>query len=336
MKYKSYKNFENNKGENMLAPILVTVYNRKEHLKKSIQALQNNLESKDSVLYVASDAAYKEADLEIIDEIREYVKQIKGFKKVILLKREKNIGSYKSVKLAIEDILVKHGKIIFLEDDIIVSKFFLKFMNESLETYKFNKDIFSICSYIPPNFKLLNQKEDVYLWNYYCPWGVATWKDRWDRLDLNLNDYENSFKNKKELITFFQGANHALAVLFSDREKLITAMDARIDWNIFKNNWFVVYPQKTLSKNIGVDGSGEHSGNNKIFSEQILEEFNPRLSKNLTIDKKINNERKKYHKFVFYRRMYIYLKIFKLDYILEKLKIISFIKNTRDFFKGNL
>lgn len=317
----------------MLSPILITVYNRKDHLKKSLTALKANELAKDSILYVASDAAYRKEDEEIIKEIRKFLKTIDGFKEVRLIIREKNIGSYKSVKYAIEEVLKEHKKIIFLEDDIVVSKNFLNFMNESLEVYESNKNIFSICAYVPPNLEIKEMNYDVYMWNYYCPWGMATWKEKWEKLDLDLNEYDNFFKKKKEVIKFFKGANHALTILMEDRKKRMIAMDARIDWNMFQKGWVSIYPIKSLSKNIGVDGSGEHSGNNKIYSEQILEDFIPKVDKNINFSKNIYRKRQKYHEFNLLERMYMYLKIFEINYIFDKLYITKIAKKIRSFLK---
>ncbi|WP_130891091.1 glycosyltransferase family 2 protein [Fusobacterium ulcerans] len=317
----------------MLAPILITVYDRKAHLEKSIEALKKNPLAKESVLYIASDAAYSKKDEKKVKEIREFIDNINGFKEIILFKSNENKGSYESTKLAIEKILEKHDKIIFLEDDIIVSKYFLEFMNNSLNLYEENNKIFAICSYVPPDFSLPKLKTEVYLWNYYCPWGMATWKKKWKELDLNLEKYMEFFKNKRQVIKFFQGANHALPILIDDRNGLIKAMDSRIDWNIFQKGLYCVFPIKTLSKNIGVDGSGEHSGKNKIYEEQILEDFNPNLIKNISFDDYVYKERKKYHKFKFLERGYVYFKIFNLHHILDKLYITNLMKKLRFILK---
>lgn len=314
----------------MLAPILITVYDRIDHLKKSIEALKRNDESKDSILYIISDGPFSKEVEEKINRIREYILGIQGFKKVYLIDRELNLGSYNSTKLAIETILKQYKRLIFLEDDIIVSKFFLKFMNESLEIFKDREDIFSICSYSPPELEFLELNEDIYLWNYYCPWGIGIWEKKWNKLDLDLNSYSLFVKNKKKMIEFFQGANHVLPILLEDRKKKIIAMDCRIDWNIYMNKWLCIYPKKSLSKNIGTDGSGEHCEKNNTYLNQNIEDYSPKIKEDIIINKKIFLKRKRYHKFKIIPRVIIYLKIFNLYNIIEKLKVIIFFKKIKE------
>ena len=77
---------------------------------------------KDTILYIVSDNANTEEDKKIINDIRNYIRTISGFKEVRYIFNETNLGSYKSAGNAREKILNEHGTIIRLEDDIIVSK----------------------------------------------------------------------------------------------------------------------------------------------------------------------------------------------------------------------
>ena len=314
----------------MLAPILISVYTRKFHLEKSIEALKKNLLAKESTVYIVSDAPFSDKDINKVKEVRAYIDQIKGFKEVKKIYREKNYGSHKSCEDAITQILKKYKKIIFLEDDIVTSKYFLKFMNESLEKFKKRTEVFSICAYVPPNYKLpSNYINDIYMWGYYCPWGMATWEDRWNELDLEVKNYKKFFKSKLEVVKFFNGANHVLPILIEDRLEKIKAMDARIDWNIFIKKQCCIYPRKSLTRNIGVDGSGEHSPNLKLYQEQTLEDFDPEIIDSIYKDESIRKSREKYHKFPLIKRLGVYSKIFGFYPILEKLKVVDSVKKIR-------
>jgi GT2 family glycosyltransferase len=57
----------------MVAPVLVSVYNRLDHLKRCIESLSKNEICKETELIVVSDAAKTKADVPIISEIREYI-----------------------------------------------------------------------------------------------------------------------------------------------------------------------------------------------------------------------------------------------------------------------
>ena len=108
------------------APIIISVYDRLDHLKKCIKSLQQNELARYSDLFVISDAAYKQEHVSQINEVRTYIKSISGFKRVYPVFREVNLGGHKSVLTAFHDVLQIYDSFISLEDDIVVSSDFLQ------------------------------------------------------------------------------------------------------------------------------------------------------------------------------------------------------------------
>lgn len=123
----------------MLAPIVVSVYDRLEHLRRCVESLQMNKLATESVLYVVSDAAYKEEHIKKINEVREFISSIKGFKEVKPVFREKNLGAHLSLSLMLKEVLQNYDSFIFLEDDIVVSNDFLQYLNDGLVYYREQK-----------------------------------------------------------------------------------------------------------------------------------------------------------------------------------------------------
>ena len=70
-----------------LAPVVLFTYNRPEHTKRTIQALAANELAEETDLHVFSDAAKKDADKGKVQEIRDYVKTVQGFRHVKLTAR---------------------------------------------------------------------------------------------------------------------------------------------------------------------------------------------------------------------------------------------------------
>ena len=160
-----------------LAPIALFVYNRLEHLEKTINALQNNILALDSELYIFSDGAKDEKSSEQVNKIRKYIKTISEFKKIIVIEREKNLGLANSIISGVTEVINKYGKIIVLEDDMVTSRYFLKYMNEALEYYENEDRVISIHGYIYPVKKEL--PNTFFMKGADC-WGWATWKRGWD------------------------------------------------------------------------------------------------------------------------------------------------------------
>ena len=130
-----------------LAPVILFTYNRPEHTKRTIEALAANELAAETDLYVFSDAAKKDADKGKVQEIRDYVKSVQGFRQVELTAREQNYGLAKNVIEGVTAIVNKYGKVIVLEDDLITNRYFLLFMNDGLDRYQNEQKVTGITGF---------------------------------------------------------------------------------------------------------------------------------------------------------------------------------------------
>ena len=277
-----------------LAPIVLFTFNRLDHTKKTIDALKKNILAKESELFIFSDGARNSEEYIKVKSIRRYLKSIDGFKKIKIIESEKNRGLAKSVISGVTDIINKYGKVIVLEDDLVTSKYFLKYMNEALTIFKEREDIWSISGY-GPNINIpTDYKEDIYMTKRGSSWGWATWKDRWELVDWEVSDY-NSFKKDRNMIREFNSSGKDLAPMLDDQ------ISGRIDsWAIrwvysqFRNDKYTVYPVKSLVRNIGNDLSGTHTTTTTHFNVKLGEkEIN--LNKNIKYNKGINKYFKEFY-----------------------------------------
>ena len=113
-----------------LAPIVLFVYNRPRHTRLSVEALARNELAKESELYVYLDGPKTEEDKSKGREIKEYVRSMAGFKSVTLIERPGNLGLARSIIGGVSELVARFGKIIVLEDDMVSSPYFLRFMND--------------------------------------------------------------------------------------------------------------------------------------------------------------------------------------------------------------
>ena len=172
-----------------LAPVCLFTYNRLQETKKTIAALQKNFMAKESELFIFSDGPKSENEISKINTVREFLKTVDGFKKVVVYESKINKGLANSIITGVSNILNSYESIIVLEDDLIVSSNFLNFMNQSLVYYKDNSDIFSISGF-SHKLKFDNQDSyDVYCKSRASSWGWATWSDRWCQINWNKNFY---------------------------------------------------------------------------------------------------------------------------------------------------
>lgn len=275
-----------------LAPIVLFVYNRPWHTKQTVEALQKNELAIESELFIYSDEAKNEDAQKSVDEVREYIVKINGFKKVTIIKRKKNWGLANSIIDGVSKIINKYEKIIVLEDDLITGPYFLKFMNEGLEVFQERKDIFSITGFnYPKNVFTVpsGYKEDIYL-SYRCmSWTWATWKNRWTKIDWDVIDFHDLKTNKEKIKSFNKGGEDLFPMLKMQIEGKIDSWAIRFCYAHSVNNAFCVYPVRSLVNNEGFDGSGVHCNNDKSnrFKNEILDIKSIKINKNIDINKEI-------------------------------------------------
>lgn len=279
-----------------LSPILLFVYNRPEHTRKTIEALKRNKLAEKSKIFIFSDGAKDLKDKQKVQQVRKIINNVNGFKNIKVFESEKNRGLANSIVNGVTKIINEYGKVIVLEDDLIISDNFLCYMNRALNFYENNNDIWSISGYNLPINIPDDYEYDVYLSYRASSWGWATWKDRWSEIDWEIKDYEQFINSKSRQKLFNRGGNDMTRMLKNQMNGEIDSWAIRWCYNQFKKKAYTIYPVKSKVQNIGMDGSGTHykasdkeqvkldSGNSKV-----------KLTNNLELNNKILTEFKKYY-----------------------------------------
>ena len=244
---------------NNYAPVVVFVYNRPEHTKKMLARLNELDEVQHTTLYIFADAPKDDFAKLKVNEVETVIRnfiRISKFNKVYFRKNEKNFGLAQSIIKGVSHVIEMHGKAIVLEDDLIVSKDFLRYMNTGLEKFKNDKTIWSISGYTFPLESLKKSLGDVYMSDRGCSWGWATWDDRWKTVDWDVKDY-SKFKFNIVLRHHFAKWGYDLPCLL-DAYKYGEIQSWAIRWcySAFKQGKRTIYPKNSRVVNIGTDGSG--------------------------------------------------------------------------------
>ena len=176
-----------------LAPLVVTAYNRPDNLSSLLGSLISNPESIESDLYLFIDGPKNRFDADLIQQVNSNAKIFKSyFKSFNIFQNEKNLGCRSQIINAGKFIFQSKKAAIFVEDDLILSSTFLRFMNESL--FRFEKDLRIGCitgHYVAGN-ELVKGLKLCSLANYGHNLGWATWRREWD---------SNNFDPQKQLTT---------------------------------------------------------------------------------------------------------------------------------------
>ena len=252
-----------------LAPIVLFVYNRPWHTQQTVKALQNNDLAGESKLYIFSDAAKNDDEIENVEKVRKFIKVIDGFKNINIIEREKNYGLANSIISGVTEVVNRYEKIIVLEDDLVTSKYFLSFVNDALEFYKNENKVISIHGYIYPIKSEL--PETFFIKGADC-WGWATWKRGWDIFELDGKKLLDELKEKNLMKKFDINGSYAYTKMLSGQ--IANRNDSwAIRWyaSAFLKDNLTLYPGRSLVFNIGLDASGTHSGNTNLHDTVVTD-----------------------------------------------------------------
>lgn len=289
----------------MPAPIIIFCYNRANHLQKTIAKLKTNALAKDSDLYIFSDAAKTVAEQNKVNKVREVIKNIYGFKTINATLAEKNKGLANSIIEGVSAVINLHSTAIVLEDDILVSQDFLSFMNEALEKYKTQENIYSVSGY---SFKLedLQIKEEVALVKRASSWGWATWKNRWNSADWKVTEFDSFMLDKNRRSVFKDAGEDQLPMLVKQQKGVIDSWAVRWTFHHYLNNAYCLVPKCSKVKNIGTDGTGTNFTNSVSSFDTDLHDNSIKLPNSLKVNPLVTSYIRNYYKPSLIRRIINY------------------------------
>jgi hypothetical protein len=252
------------------APVHVSVFDRPNHFRACIESLKKNKGAEDTVLYIASDGPVCGESAKKVSEVRNYIKGINGFRKIHVFAPKDN--SQKKVIFDSRESMLADNKIfIASEDDNVFSPWFLAFVNNGLAHYQDNQNVFAICGYNYPGFPLDGYVTSVPLQDF-AAWGYGSWRDR--------NIINQDFDQKKLMTEIFakrkifSAINHTLPHMAPMMKYILDgklrAGDVSQAALLFKENKVCIFPSKSLVRNVGHDGSGEHCGVDDLYSSQEI------------------------------------------------------------------
>lgn len=252
------------------APIVVSVYDRPNHFKACVESLAQNIGAEHTSLFISSDGPRDDESAEKVGYVRDYIKTITGFKKVLSFCPEENTSG--EIKLRVyERIKSDFPCYIRTEDDNVFSPYALKYFNQGLDFFEDDPNIHAICGYMYPGFPLTDY-EQIYL-QCLAGWGVAYWRDKDIGPEFDGKELANEVLSKKSL---FNKVNnrlpHMTPMIKSIVDGKLKAGDVNRCNYIIKHEKICVFPSISLVRNIGYDGTGEHCGVNEIYEKQKIAE----------------------------------------------------------------
>jgi len=252
------------------APIALFVYNRPEHTRRTIKFLKQNLLAEESRLFIFSDASKNESSQTLVEEVREIIRSVDGFKEVEIIERKSNLGLAESIIDGVSRLVKEYGKVIVFEDDLISSSYTLQYFNDALKRFQNEEKVMHIGAYMYP---LKDEGlPETFFYRAATSWGWATWDRAWKNFEPDIDQLISQFDKGKKHQFSIEGTMNFWKQVQEFKSGKNNSWAIRWYASIFLKGGLTLNPSQSLIHNIGHDGTGIHSGLNDIYNVII----NPR------------------------------------------------------------
>lgn len=249
------------------SPVAFFSYNRPDHTRRALEALARCRRLRDCDFYFFSDGPRTEPVRPKVEATRQVLREFAPIFNARLLEQPENLGLATSIVTGVTQLCAQYGRVIVIEDDLVVSDDFLDYMIQSLGRYENEPRVKQVggLTLSPPK----NMSADAFLLPVTTTWGWATWQRAWEAFSWHPIDLERARQDPSWRELFDLGGSYSYFSMLEDR------LAGRNDsWGILwwyavsRQNGLVVYPTHSLVRNVGFDGSGIHCGNHDLWQQE--------------------------------------------------------------------
>ena len=252
-------------------PILIICFKRYE---KTLELFNRIKSINPKKVYVAIDGARNEEEKLKVDKVASIFENIDCDFEIKVRRSKTNQGCKYGVYNAINWFFEHEEYGIILEDDILPYPQFFPYCEELLEKYKDDKRIATISGWGYFYYKKPENYDATYYFSHVqSSWGWATWKDRWEMIDLEMKntkfeEIEKNFINDglpDEIIEYYRW-------IYDNKICFDTTWDYQFCLSVLmKNNMYCIQPLKTFVRNVG-DTDATHTSGVDLNKSEVIEE----------------------------------------------------------------
>lgn len=240
------------------APIALFGYKRPGHLARALEALKACPEFAESKVFVFIDGPRDDDERAKVAQTVK-IAQAQKTPNMVICARQENRGLAASVITEVTSISDAYGRVIVMEDDLIVHPATLSWLNQGLDAFEFNTNVMQVCAhqYRIPEF---GDRVTGNFQKFTTTWGWATWKRAWDLFDHQAEGWQDIVAPGPERTAFDAGGTYP----FSDM--LVKQMCGELDswgirwsWAMHKAGGLALMPPRSLVRNDGLNETATHN-----------------------------------------------------------------------------
>lgn len=239
-----------------LAPIALIAFKRPMTTLQTLYTLSRCPEAERSELFVFCDGPRNEGERRDVELTREVIRSHKWCGRVEIVEAEQNRGLARSVIAAVTRLCDSHGRVIVLEDDLLVSRGFLAYMNEALRRYAEEERVMQVSGHC---FDIDPQAPRPFFLPLVTTWGWGTWKRAWARFQERPLDVERLQDRAYRRAFDADGSYVFSGMLEAQLAGRVDSWGIRWMWSVFHHQGRVLFPGRTLVKNIGAGEGATHT-----------------------------------------------------------------------------
>lgn len=253
----------------MKCPVALFAYQRPDHLRLVVESLRANPAACETDLFIYCDAAKTADDQARVHAVRSYARSVGGFRTTNIVEREENYGLSKSITEGVTALCEKYGRAAVVEDDVVVSRHFLSWINCALDKYEFDDRVISVGCYVFPNESIL---PETFFLNITDCWGWAVWKRSWDLYEPDGQKLLDQLLQRRLNQRFDLDGTYPYTDML--REQIAGRNDSwAVRWyaTAMLTGGLTIYPGRSMTMNIGFDGTGIHAGTGNAYETELIE-----------------------------------------------------------------
>ncbi len=240
-------------------PLAIFTYNRPTHTRQTLEAVARCSRFDECDVVIFCDGVKKDEHRASVEATREVVRQWADQHPAQIIIRENNMGLKKSIETGVGELCRQYGRVIVLEDDIVVSTPFIDFMLSALDHYEHDERVMQISGFTFPFAPAA--KQGAILLPLSTTWGWATWERAWQHYNPDPTEAHQALQDRKKAYAFdLNGAYPYTHMLAGVAEGKTQSWGVLFWYEVWQRGGLVVYPRRSLVQNVGFDGSGVNSG----------------------------------------------------------------------------
>ena len=252
-----------------LAPLALFAFRRVGPLARTLASLKACPEFEHSPVYVFSDAARTASQEREVDEVRALI-QGQLTPNMRLICAPNNRGLAESIIKGVTELCETYGRVIVIEDDLLVSPSILTWFNQALDRFADCEKVMQVSGHMFHVPALAKRREGLFL-PFTTSWGWATWKRAWDAFDPQAQGWEELRRDRALRKRFnLDGHYNYARMLARQMRGELDSWAIRWYWSVFRNEGLCLFPPQTLVINVGADDRATHKRIVKRLARKIL------------------------------------------------------------------